>query len=278
MKEEEYELIKKKISQLTQIDLNNYKESQMMRRLDGFISRTRLQSVRQYCERLDRDAGEVVKLRNFLTINVSEFYRDHAHFETLRNVVLPELLKNSPRLNIWSAGCSDGQEPYSVAVMLNELTPGVKHRILATDIDRESIKKAAAGGPYLLAETKNVPRPLLAKYFSVKDDGYWVNERIRDRVSFSHNDLTRDTFPIGLDLIICRNVTIYFSNEAKSLLNSKFFNSLKENGILFIGATETMLNAHELGFNRWYSCFYRKNSMAAAGQPQMLTPAVSVGR
>ncbi len=275
MNEAEYECLKRKISQLIQIDLDNYKENQMMRRLDGFISRAKAMDVLQYCGRLDHDAAEVTKLRSFITINVSEFYRDLMHFENLRRAVLPELLKSSSKLNIWSAGCSDGEEPYSVAVILNELTPGVKHRIFATDIDKESLSKAASGGPYQAQEIRNLPPPLLSKYFISSEYGYIVNERIRDRIVFSLHDLTRDNFPCGFDMIICRDVTIYFSSETKRILSLKFLNSLKDDGVLFIGATETMLDANEIGFQKMYPCFYKKNIAAASQDERVLAPTIS---
>jgi chemotaxis protein methyltransferase CheR len=168
MNEIEYEHLKRKIRQLIQIDLNNYKENQMMRRLDGFISRAKATDIAQYCSKLDGDPMEIAKLRNFITINVSEFYRDQVHFETLRKMVFPSLLRNSARLNIWSAGCSDGQEPYSIAMILDELTPGIKHSVFATDIDKESLSKGNAGGPYQPAEVRNLPQTLLMKYFYKK--------------------------------------------------------------------------------------------------------------
>jgi chemotaxis protein methyltransferase CheR len=278
MNEIEYECLKKKIQQLIKIDLNNYKGNQMIRRLDGFICRTKATDVIQYCGRLENDPAEVTKLRSFITINVSEFYRDQMHFETLRKDVLPELLKKNPKLNIWSAGCSDGEEPYSIAVMLNELTPGVKHRIFATDIDKESLSKATAGGPYLAQEIRNVPQSLLMKYFTASEEGYIVSERIRERITFTQHDLTRDKFPFGFDLIICRNVTIYFSNETKRTLSLRFLNALKENGLLFIGATETMLDANEIGFQRAYPCFYRKSASAVPVEPKILSSAILSNR
>jgi chemotaxis protein methyltransferase CheR len=274
MNEIEYEHLKRKIRQLIEIDLNNYKENQMIRRLEGFISRAKTTDIAQYCSRLDGDPVEIAKLRNFITINVSEFYRDQMHFETLRKTVLPSLLKNSARLNIWSAGCSDGQEPYSISMILDELTPGVKHRIFATDIDKESLSKGNAGGPYQAAEIRNLPQALLMKYFYFGENGYTVNEKIRERIVFSPLDLTRDKFPIGFDLIVCRNVTIYFSNETKRTLSINFQNALKENGILFIGATETMLDAADLGFQRVHPCFYRKFANSKSESPKMFSPAI----
>jgi chemotaxis protein methyltransferase CheR len=278
MNQGEYQYIKKKIWQLIRIDLDNYKAHQMMRRLDGYISRAKAADVVQYCSWLQHDATEIAKLRSFLTINVTELYRDQMHFEILRRAILPELLENKSRLNIWSAGCSDGEEPYSIAIMLDELTPGVRHRIFATDIDKDSLSKAAAGGPYLTQEIRNIPQPILSKYFNSHEDGYWVNERIRDRIMFSLHDLTRDKFVFGFDLIICRNVTIYFSNETKRILSLKFLNALKENGVLFIGATETMLEANEIGFQRLYSCFYKKNAAVLSDEQKVLISGTSNSR
>lgn len=262
MNDDEYQILKRKILDLIHIDLNNYKTNQMMRRLNGFIPHDKFPNIRQYCDKLDRDPGELEKLRNFITINFSEFFRDQAPFQMLRNVILPQLLQKSPRLNIWSAGCSDGQEPYSVSIILKELTPRVKHRILATDIDKENLNKAKAGGPYQYSELKNLSQPVISQYFKLTDAGYLLNEEIRDSVAFSQIDLTRDVFPQGFDLIICRNVTIYFSNEAKNILNHKFLNSLRNDGVLFIGATETMLDANEIGFQRLYSCFFKKGPVS----------------
>ena len=273
MNEIEYDCIKRKTWSLLKIDLNSYKASQMMRRLDGFISRSKVAGVVQYCQKIEQDPEEARKLRNFLTINVTEFFRDYSHFEQLKKIVFPELLKNSLVLNIWSAGCSDGEEPYSLAVMLSEMTPGTKHRIIATDLDYESLQKAAAGGPYRPAEMRNVPQPLLDKYFNFTNESYWVNERLKNKIIFSQHDLTRDRFPSNLDLIICRNVTIYFSNEAKAAINTGFWNSLKKNGVLFIGATETMLNAGEMGFDRLSSCFYRKTLASVTEKPGILVSA-----
>lgn len=274
MNEIEYECLKRKINQLIRIDLNNYKENQMMRRLDAFIARGKSTNIIQYCNALENDPAEVTRLRSFITINVSEFYRDRMHFDTLRTAVLPELLKTDQKLNIWSAGCSDGEEPYTIAIILNELTPRLKHRIVATDIDEESLKKAAAGGPYQLHEIRNIPPYFLVKYFNVSDEGYTVKEEIRERIRFFRHDLTRDKFSFGFDLIVCRNVTIYFAAETKKTLSLKFLNSLKDQGVLFIRATETMLDANDLGFRQLYPCFYRKNTCPSHEELRKLTPVI----
>jgi chemotaxis protein methyltransferase CheR len=260
MNAEEFIYVKKKIRELTEFDLDNYGHNQMIRRLDGYIKRFKVQNVAQYCKLIARDKHELEKLKKFLTINVSEFFRDAVQFRMLQDEILPLLLQKNLGLNIWSAGCSNGAEAYSVAILLEVLSPYRKHRILATDVDKVILDHAAAGGPYTAAEVRNVSETLLEKYFAKCDGGFKVIDKIRDKVIFGLHDLTRDPFENDFDLIICRNVVIYFSSETKKILRKKFLDSLKINGILFIGATETMLDARDNGFQRMSACFYRKKS------------------
>jgi chemotaxis protein methyltransferase CheR len=258
MTDEEYILIKKKVRELIKFELDHYSANQMMRRLDGFISRSKTDGVAQYCHMLENNPAEVAKLENFLTINVSEFFRDTAHFIALKEKILPAMLHENMQLNIWSAGCSNGAEAYSVAILLDRLSPYRSHRILATDIDKKILAQAAAGGPYHAADIRNVPPELVEKYFRKTGEDYTVSDSIRSKVTFRQNDLTRDPFENNFDLIICRNVVIYFNDEAKKKLRRRFIDAMKMNGILFIGATETMLDASDTGFVRLSPCFYKK--------------------
>jgi len=258
MNQEEYTYFKKKIKEYTKFDLDHYGSSQMIRRLDGFISRSKVGSVAQYCRLLERDVQEREKLQNFLTINVSEFFRDMPHFITLQENILPPMLHQNLKLNIWSAGCSNGAEIYSVAIILDKLSPYRTHRLLATDIDVNILNLAKAGGPYKAADIRNIPKDQVDKYFNMVEDAYWIKDNLRKKVDFKQQDLTLDTFETGFDLIICRNVVIYFSNDMKKNLRQKFFDALKNNGMLFIGATETMLDIGSLKIRRIYPCFYQK--------------------
>lgn len=260
MEEKEYIYVKKKIRDLTKIDLDNYGSNQMMRRLDGYISRARAKNVANYVKTLSSNSEELERLRDFLTINVSEFFRDITHFNTLRDKILPGLLRRDKKLNIWCAGCSNGAEAYSMAIILERLTPHGNHRILATDIDENILRRAAAGGPYKPAEVRNAEIFHATKYLTAGEDGYQVTEDLRKSVTFRQHDLTGDAFEGVFDLISCRNVVIYFTDTAKSALKKKFHDSLKMNGVLFIGGTETMLDASETGFQRIAPCFYRKTS------------------
>lgn len=264
MEDKEYELISEQILKLTGIDLVNYKSQQMRRRLAGLVS-SNAPTVTEYCELIKGDPDALAKLKNFLTINVTEFFRDAEQFGILKTQIIPELLKTKSKLNVWSAGCSHGGEPYSVAMLLEELSPGQNHRVLATDLDDGVLEKAKNGGPYTDADINNVERKFVLKYFDKPEDKFYLSDQIKKQVTFKKQNLLNDVFDTGFDLVMCRNVVIYFNDEAKNRLYRGFHKSLNENGMLFIGATESLLSAVDIGFERVTNCFYRKSSKAAVG-------------
>ena len=262
MNDKEYILLTEKIRKLTGIDLDNYKPQQMQRRLGGLISSHSL-GVEEYCELIQQDQEALSKLKNFITINVSEFFRDAEYFNTLKSEILPAIAKDNQRISIWSAGCSHGGEPYSIAMLLEDIAPGKPYRILATDLDEGVLAKAREGGPYTDADVSNVERKHLLKYFTKEEDGFYVIDELRRKIEFKRHNLLKDVFERGFDFMLCRNVVIYFSDEAKLKLNQGFCNSLKEGGILFIGATETLMNATDLGLEKIQNCFYRKGAASS---------------
>jgi len=258
--DQEYCHLKQRVLALTGIDLDCYKSQQMRRRLDGFLSGLSVNAY-TYCDTLRQDPRALKDLRDFLTINVSEFFRDKDQFQMLAATILPDLLRLTPRLNIWSAGCSHGAEPYSVSMILDDISPLIRHRILATDIDESILQRARSGGPYPVTDVRNVGASQLRNITRV-GDSYWVTPKFRAKVEFKQLNLLRDTFESGFDLIICRNVVIYFNNEAKANLMGKFYRSLKDGGMLFMGASETMAVSPDTGFERISNCFYRKPARA----------------
>lgn len=257
MNDATYQQLKATIKGLTRIDLDLYKPQQMRRRLDGYVA-THQAGGEDFSVTISRDKAALLALRDFITINVTEFFRDVDHFEALKTKVLPAILQKTPRLNIWSAGCSIGAEPYTVAMILNELTPGVRHRILATDLDHRSLLKAEAGGPYAESDLRSVSKALLLKYMAADGNAWKMSNDLRGRIEFRQHNLLTDRFETGFDLVLCRNVVIYFSDETKRLLDHRFQAALKPDGWLFIGGSETMLSAKEWGYERRHSCFYQK--------------------
>ena len=263
MTDEEYNYLKEQILRVTGVDLDSYKSQQMRRRLDGFLTRFPGSGVGPYCEMLQKDTEAQQRLKDFLTINVSEFFRDNEQFNVLKNKILPELVSKTPSsIKIWSAGCSIGAEPYSVAMILDEINPKCDYRILATDLDQTILAQAKAGGPYKENDLKNVNKLQLTKYFTQTERKYTVVDKLKAKIDFRQQNLLKANYPRGFDLIICRNVVIYFTDDAKREINQGFYHSLKDNGILFIGGTETLLDAQDLGFKRLVTSFYARTPVA----------------
>lgn len=257
MNDKDWELFKQKLHVKSGINLNDYKPAQMQRRIGNMMSRHGAKGYVDFFGKLEADPKLYKDFIDFLTINVTEFFRTPEKFDELEKKVIPDLLKQSPKLNIWSAGCSIGAEPYSLAIMLNELTPHTRHRILATDLDTEMLAKAKQG-IYTANELKNIPSARLNKYFKQADGKAILHDDIRAKVEFKRHNLLVDSFETGFDLILCRNVVIYFTEAAKDGLYRRFFASLKPGGVLFVGGTEAILNFRDIGFGHYLPFFYRK--------------------
>ncbi|MHB9145936.1 MAG: CheR family methyltransferase [Symbiobacteriia bacterium] len=252
-----FTLFSRKVKDLTGIDLSRYKSNQMERRLGTMMRRIGVDGYVGYARLIERDAAALKELKDFITINVSEFFRNPEKFDDLRDKIFPALLKQSPRLSIWSAGCSNGGEPYSMAMILEEMTPGVAHRILATDLDEE-ILKAAKAGRYPERDIKNVDEVRRHRHFSPSGEAWQVKPALQNRVEFKQHNLLKDPFGVGFDLIVCRNVVIYFTEETKDELYRRFHAALRPGGVLFVGGTESILRARELGFVPMAPFFYQK--------------------
>ncbi|WP_066637203.1 CheR family methyltransferase [Desulfolucanica intricata] len=239
------------------LDLHSYKETQLKRRLDNLMARHNIDNYSDFFFFLKTDQVVYQDFCDTLTINVSEFFRDKVIFKNFEQNILPQLLKNKHILKIWSAACSNGAEPYSVAIILDELTPGHEHKIEATDLDRKILQDAAVGR-YPADAVRNVQAQRLAKYFRREGDKYVLLDSIKNKVSFRVHDLLKDNYGQGYDLIICRNVTIYFTREAQNEVNIKLARALNVGGVLFIGSSEMIFNYKALGYEKLGSCFYRK--------------------
>lgn len=251
-----YPAFHRAVLDLTGIDLDCYKGTQMERRLQSIMRRAGAADLAAYAKLLQANPPRVKEFQDFLTINVSEWLRNPDKFEEIQRTILPELLRQSPRLKVWSAGCSNGSEPYSVMMLLDELDPGGKHQILATDLDEE-ILKAARGGAYSEKDVRNVSPARRSRYFTEQGDKYVVRPEYRARVRFERQNLLSDPCPTDIDLILCRNVVIYFTEDAKDELYRRFHRSLKPGGLLFVGGTESLLRARELGYVSISPFFYR---------------------
>lgn len=247
--------------QKTGINLNSYKHQQMKRRLDMLLKNNNVSDYRQYFQLIEEDKDKFQEFLDKITINVSEFFRNPNQFFLLRDRILPELYNTNGPLKIWSAACSTGEEPYSIAMLIKETGIKLRDKLLATDIDKKVLQKAIAG-EYNSKNTTNIPPSFIKKYFKIENskETYLIKNEIKEMVKFRHHNLLRDDFDNNYDLIVCRNVVIYFTDETKQQLYKRFHKSLKPGGILFTGNTELIFDSKTIGFNPIATFFYQKIS------------------
>jgi chemotaxis protein methyltransferase CheR len=203
--------------------------------------------------------AEVARLINFLTIGETHFFRNKAHFNALETVLLPDLIRQKrqqtgrnglPTLRLWSAGCASGEEPYSLAILLHELIPDIARwhiLILATDINSDTLVRArqACYSGWSFREERALARQ--QRYFAQQAERYQLTESIRQMVTFARHNLVEDDFPAFhnntsfMDLIICRNVTVYFDEETTGRIVNQFYQALVNEGWLLVGHSEPSL-------------------------------------
>lgn len=256
----DYEIFKKKVFELTKIDLSCYKERQMRRRIDALITRSNVKGYDEYLTLLKTDQDKLEEFIAYLTINVSEFYRNPEQWQLLEKEMLPYLFERfGKNIKIWSAACSTGDEPYTLAMLLAKFIPMNQIHITATDIDKQVLSKAQMG-LYDEKSLRGLPKEYVSKYFTkIGARSYQISEEVKRCVDFKQHNLLKDPFVKDYHMIICRNVMIYFTEEAKAEINKRFCDSLKQDGLLFVGSTEQIIAPNTLGFSTFKSFFYKKN-------------------
>lgn len=256
----DYEKFKSDIYMLTKIDLSCYKERQMKRRIDSLITKSKISSYDEYVRALKSNKDMLEEFVAYLTINVSEFYRNPEQWKLLENEMFPYLFERfGNNVKIWSAACSTGDEPYTLVMLLAKFIPINRIKVIATDIDKQVLEKAQIG-IYDEKSLKGLPKEYITKYFTqIGTRSYQISDEVKRCVDFKQHNLLKDPYPTNLDLIVCRNVMIYFTEEAKNDIYKKFNSSLKKDGILFVGSTEQIINPSESGFSTYKSFFYKKD-------------------
>jgi chemotaxis methyl-accepting protein methylase len=231
------------------LDLVSYKLSFVQRRLAVRMRACGCSDYATYGQLLRREPEEYGLLLDALTINLTRFFRDPTTFQAIEERVLPALLEarvGERRLQIWSAGCAAGEEPYSLAIMLRErfeaVLKGWQVQILAGDMDEKMLEKARRGlyDAFSFQGLALQHQAWLERY-CVASSGYrQLAGDVRRMVSFQRHDLTRDPPPAGLDLLLCRNVLIYFEREQQNRVYSAFHQALRPDGLLILGKTEVL--------------------------------------
>jgi chemotaxis protein methyltransferase CheR len=249
---EDFNFLRKIVNERTGIVVADEKIDMFYSRLARRIRHLGLEDFKQYCERIksEKDGTEVGQLINAITTNLTSFYREGYHFEYLFNILIPEMKSAQPdkrKLRIWSAGCSSGEEPYSIAATLNHLdlvAEGWDVGILATDID-SNVLAHGAKGIYSMEQLKTVPEQYLQSGFlRGKGSSFGkvrVKPAVRDLVEFAQLNLNSPwSLPEPVDIVFCRNVIIYFDKESKKKLVNRIADNLNPGGYLFIGHSESL--------------------------------------
>lgn len=251
-----FDHICKQVYSIAGISLRQGKETLVQGRLLKRLAALDLASFENYIEFVeqDRSGRELSAMIDVLTTNKTSFFRESQHFEFLVKRVLPEVAQRDRTLRIWSAACSSGEEPYTVALSLLENLPDIARwdiRILATDIS-DSMLVRARSGLYEKHAVTDVPPALVQKYFSFKDNSYQLREQVRSLVSFAKLNLMNDWPMRGpFDVIFCRNAMIYFDKSTQQQLVNRFWDLLKRDGHLFIGHSESLTgSAHQYRYIR----------------------------
>ena len=257
-------------------DFSGLREQMLERRIQKRVTSTFCKDFDVYFTFLCQQPAEIDKLIDVLTINVSHFFRDALTFEYLREIVIPKIVfekvkENTKSLRIWSAGCSFGEEPYSIVLLLNEILNKeaieIQLNIFATDIDKKALQKAEEGS-YGLNSLENVKSGILNKYFTQKEAQFKISDEIKEMVHFSFYDMLdkksyvpNDSIFGGFDIVLCRNVLIYFNSDYQERIFNKLYKSLNNGGILILGKAETPIKSYKHKFKRESNCckIYRKS-------------------
>lgn len=228
------------------IEVTSYKEKYIVRRIKVRLGRLRLNSYKEYLDYLQKNPEEIKQVKESLSINVTRFFRNRDTFVLVKDRIFPELMNVASKstrsdINIWSAGCAVGAEPYTLAMIANEAVGNkIRVNITATDVKTELLSMAR-NGVYNQQYLAEMEKQEIFKYFQkLSDEDYEVSKTIRSMVNFRQHDLMKDSYPGNMDMIICRNVLIYVDREAQLQIVKKFFDALRPGGVLILGRTETL--------------------------------------
>jgi chemotaxis protein methyltransferase CheR len=245
MEQRGFQLLKGMILKKLGLDCSYYREGYLRRRLELRMRARGMKSYWDYVKLLRTNSNEYEGLIKDLTVNYTKFFRDPDVFTYFRNTILTDLLEKKKNIRIMSAGCSSGEEPYTLSIILNEVL-GSKISdyivsIYAIDIDGKSLTKAVSG-VYEENEISDIGKPYLDKHFTQKEKIYQVKDNVKRLVHFGKADLTQALTHRWLDVIFCRNVFIYFDKPAQAKILTRFHEALQSDGYLIIGKSEIIPN------------------------------------
>lgn len=256
-------------------DFSGYHPAMLARRIGRRLAATTCKDFNEYLCFLQNNPVELDQLIDVITINVSRFFRDTLTFELIADRILPAIVLEKARsknrsLRIWSAGCAKGEEPYSLAILLHELLEkegvAMDLHLFATDIDGKALKEAGKA-LYPLGSVENIKHRLLTKYFMPEGASFRLIPEIRQRVTFSLYDMLDKRHPVppesvfgAFDLVLCRNLLIYFNTGCQETIFERLYHSLAPRGYLVLGEAEAPTMTYRHHFSRFFdfSPIYRK--------------------
>ena len=251
---------KDRAKKVLNIDFDGYKIDRVERRTKSLMKRHDVDDFSECLHLIRNDNNFRDAYLNHFTINTSEFFRNPENFEFLQEKIFPKLFEENRKVKIWSAPCSNGSEPYTLAIILKEL--GIREsrfQIIASDLDK-TIISTAKKGLYKESSIKNVSQKLRNKYFEKKKNGlkeFALNDEIKRMVRFEQKDLINDRFSSNWDLILSRNFFIYLTKDMKDKLIKKFTGVLNSGGYFFLGNTEYIFTPQKYGLEKVFQSFYK---------------------
>lgn len=258
LSDDEYSVIAQLLRERRKFDIGEYKDRCIRRRIAKRLRACKVKDFHSYLQRLEMDRDELDTLLATISIHVSHFFRNPDTFRILEQKILPDLCRRAraagrTELTLWSAGCASGEEPYSLALLIDDMAAiDLDIRILATDVS-EPVLEVARAGHFDVTHLQEVPLETVEKYFFYENGRYQLIERVREKVEFRrHNIMTSSDYP-NADLILCRNVLIYFTRQEQERILARFATALPEQGTLVLGRSETMVEKVRCYYQPEYS-------------------------
>ena len=266
MNDNDFDLFRKVIYNESGITFSDTNRSILDSRLKERLRDKKLENLQDYYKLIMADKEEMKVLLDSVTTNLTIFFRNQPHFDAFINYVIPHVIEEKKKtgdttIRIWSAGCSTGEEPYTIAMILADiLPPNYKFQITASDLSLKSLM-VGQQGYYPDSRIAGIPEKYLERFFTKVTGGYQVKKELMDKIRFDYHNLKNDSGARNLDVIFCRNVLIYFDEAAQTSVVNRFYNALGPHSYLFIGHSESLFGMNtpfEFLKTEW-ACLYQKN-------------------
>lgn len=264
----DYEKFRKLIYDESGITFSTTNRSILDSRIKEMLRAKNIQTPSEYFNLVTSNAEELKLMLDSVTTNLTRFFRNQPHFDAFINYVIPNIIElkkkngSDKTIKIWSAGCSTGEEPYTIAMILKEIVPaGFDFKITASDISLKSLMVGQKGF-YADSKVDGIPQNYLEKYFTKVDGGYQVIKELMDTIRFDYHNLRNDSGARNYDVVFCRNVLIYFDEAVQVGVINRFYDSMASKSYLFIGHSESLFGMNtkfEFLKTEW-ACLYQKNS------------------